>query len=333
MKMLQLRRPHGPDPEALSWGADDSEVAALLERYAAESLSPSDAALARMGAVVRAAFVESIAAPDAGLGFVTDRLAGAAGHPSHWRWSRRRAVAAFGAVAVLTLSTVGFAAAESGPGQPFYRIRLGIETVNQPPAGSQQRIASDLARADARLNDVAGSAVDSDWNAAAEAAGAYREILTGVTLPADAAARGPVLSHLRDQLARLEELRARSKGQASVALDGDIAALCNLLGIPIPTFPVSTASDPSPRSSGRDGDTGTSPGQAGGDSGRDHGKSATPSPTAGIGGPGGSGTPAGSGSGRPGKDGGYPPNQTPTPRPGGDGGRASEPTQQQWAWH
>jgi hypothetical protein len=320
MRMLQLRRSPRPDAQAQSWVADDSEVAARLERYAAESLSPDEAALDRVGAVVRAAFVEAVIAHDTG-------------RRAHTLWRRRRAVAALGAVAVLTLSTVGFAAAESGPGQPFYRIRLGIETINQPPAGSQNRIAADLARADSRLNDVAGSAVDSNWNAAADAAGAYREVVTGIMLPADAAAKGQALSRLRDQLTRLEELRARSKGQASVALDGDIAALCNLLGVPIPTFDNSTAPDPGPRVSGRDGDAVTSPGQAGGDGGRDRGKSATPSPTAGSGRPGGSGTPAGSWSDRPGKGGGGPSDQAPTPRPGGDGGRVSEPNQQPWAWH
>ena len=179
MRRPRLHRASLADSDQPNWGdCDDPAMAALLERYAEESLSPDETTLSRMGGVVRAAFVESAVERDAGLGHAASPLGEAPGGRSHSAWSGRRALAAFCAVAILTLSTFGFAAAESGPGQPFYRIRLGIETVNQPPAGSQDRAAADLARADARLNEIASSTGGSDWNAAADAAGAYRETLT-----------------------------------------------------------------------------------------------------------------------------------------------------------
>lgn len=206
-------------------GAEDLPVAELLERYAG-SLSPDEEALSRMGAAVRAAFVESMTAREAGR-------ESAPGRPGRrvigtWRrpWSRRRTAAAICAVAILTLSTVGLATAESGPGQPFYRLRLGIEAVNLPPAGSQNRLTADIGRAGSRLDDVASSAASSDWNAAADAASAYVEVMAGLTLPADMTAKAQALGQLDDQLARLELLRASSHGAETAALDSAIAALC-----------------------------------------------------------------------------------------------------------
>jgi hypothetical protein len=322
MRLPHLHRRPDAAADLTTWDdGEDQTVVALLERYASESLSPDEATLSRMGGVVRAAFVESVTERETGFGYPAGPLIGPPGGRPHLRWGRRRAAAAFCAVAILTLSTFGFAAAQSGPGQPFYRIRLGIETVNQPPAGSQDRLAADLVRADARLNEIAGSAGGSDWNAAADAASAYRETLTGVTLPTDATSRAQVLKHLNDQLARLEQLRARSKGPATAQLDDAIAALRNLLGIPVPTFSDSTSSDQSPRPTDHDRDSGTAAlGQSGGDGGHDHGKSPAPSlPT-------GSGSPAGSGgaSGSSGDDGNGGASQT--PRSGGNGGHTPAPT-------
>lgn len=328
MRLPKLHRAPLADSDQPTWGdCDDPAVAALLERYAEESLSPDEAVLSRMGGVVRAAFVESVHERETGLGHAASPLTEAPGRRRHPRWSRRRALAAFCAVAILTLSTLGFAAAESGPGQPFYRLRLGIDTVNQPPAGSQDRLTADLARADARLNEIAGSAGGSDWNAAADAAGAYRETLAGVTLPTDATAREQARKQLSEQLARLEQLRAGSKGPATAELDDDIAALCNLLGIPIPTFSASTSSDRSPRPSDRDEDAGTvSPGPSAGDGGRDHGKSNAPSLPTGSGPAGSGGANGGSGdpTGGPGDHGNG--DASPTPRSSGNGWRTPAPS-------
>jgi hypothetical protein len=221
------------EPQGWSNG-DDSSIADLLGAYAG-SISPDEATMSRVGASVRAAFVESTTARRAGIAVGLDAQGEAGGRGRAWSWSRRRAFAAICAVAIVTLSTVGLAAAESGPGQPFYRLRLGIESVNLPPAGSQDRLAVDLSRADARLDDIATQAAASNWNGAADAANAYADVIATIALPSDMSSKGGALDRLDGQLARLEQLRTTSNGPETVALDRAIAALSAILGIPIPT--------------------------------------------------------------------------------------------------
>lgn len=275
MKLPTFR--HGQDASLDSSSEDyrdDQPVAEQLQRYA-ESLSPDEETLSRMGAAVRAAFADSVTQREAGIGLKSDAPAGLAGRRP--LWSRRRALAAICAVAILTLSSFGLATGESGPGQPFYRLRLGIESVNLPPAGSQDRLEADLGRADARLNDIASSAAASDWNAAADAASAYGDVLATVTLPADVTAKAHALKHLDEQLARLEELRAGSHVSERAVLDRAIAALCELLGIPVPTPPDSASSSPKshPTDHDRNGET-SSLGPTGTDTGHGHGHSPEP---------------------------------------------------------
>jgi hypothetical protein len=267
----------GSEPEAEArevWGDDEAQVASLLQRYAADSLSPDETTLSRMGAVVRAAFVDSAMDRETASGFdavLPDPAFGA----RRRSWSRRRVGAALLAVAVLTLSTVGFATAESGPGQPFYRLRLGFETVNLPPTGSQDRLAADLARADARLNDIAGQAAASNWGGAADAADAYRQVIVSVTLPSDPTAKAPAIDRLDGQLARLEQLKSGSRAPATAALDGAIAALCKLLGIPVPISDAPSVPSARPSTPARDGGSATS--TPTGDHGRDGDRSPEPS--------------------------------------------------------
>lgn len=236
---------------------DDRAAAAWLESRAAALFSPDESALARMGSAVRAAFVAAITDTAGGT---LDELSIAAvsnqpiGGRRTWTWNRRRGIAAICAVAILTLPTVGFAAAESGPGQPFYRLRLGIETVNQPPAGSQSRLDDDLARADARVAEIASASAAGNWSAAADAAGAYTDIVGGLVLPQDATTRAQAQALLDVQLAHLEQLRAASKGTATAALDKAIAAVCSVLGIAVPVVPA-LASNPSPIATGANHNT------------------------------------------------------------------------------
>ena len=229
-----LRRSSG-DVDTLTWtDGDDHAAAEMLDRYAADSLSPSDETLARMGGAVRAAFVESTANRASGL---TVEAAGGGSIASRLTISkgRRRAFASICAVAILTLSSVGFAAAQSNPGQPFYRVRLNLEGMNLPFAVQGDQLGANLARADARLAEVGRAAAVQDWSAAADAAGAYREVILSTTLPADPAAKAAALQRLDEQLARLEQLRGTSRAPETAALDKGIAALCALLGIAVPT--------------------------------------------------------------------------------------------------
>jgi hypothetical protein len=316
------RSPSRPDES--DWDDGDDGMAEILDWYAVEVLSPDAATLSRIGGRVRAAFVRSITEREPAMVRAAGTFEANPDDPSpktyagrtaarrRWSWSRRRAAAAICAVAILTLSTVGFAAAESGPGQPFYRLRLGIETVNLPAAGSQDRLAADLGRAQARIDDVAGEAAGSNWNAAADAAGAYRQVIAGVTLPAEAGARDLAVQQLDGQLARLEELRAGSHGSETAALDGAIAALCSLLGISAPALPAAATPGPvaRPSDTGRKTDPARpSPTEAGGGDqggGRDQGDSPEPGPSGSD--PGGRGGFHGPGSSDPG----YPP-RSPSP--------------------
>ena len=207
------------DAPGFDWDDEGSELEMQLRRFAADDLSADEATLSRIELRAMAAFVES-AAP-----------------PRRSAWNRRRAVATIGAVAVLMLSTVGLATAESGPGQPFYRLRLGLESVNLPAAGSESRLDADLDRGAARLDDIAHEAANSMWSGAADAAGAYVDAMSGITLPVDAAAGAAgnsAVARLQAQLARLVQFRAASHDPETAQLDRAIALVAEILGVPVP---------------------------------------------------------------------------------------------------
>jgi hypothetical protein len=257
-----MRPPHASaGSETQGWGdGDDTSVIEMLQGYAEESLSPDENELSRVGASIRAAFVESTA----GRRALAAAGSGASGEAQRGLrrslWNRRRVVASACAVAVLMLSSVGFAAGESSPGQPFYRLRLDIEAFGLPGAGSQDRLDADLNRAEARLDEVASKTAAADWNAAADAANAYREVIATVTLPPDMPSRASILARLDQQLARLEQFRARSREPETAALDRAIAALCAVLGIPIPTPTPAPVSSPAAGGSHRPSPAPTSSG-------------------------------------------------------------------------
>lgn len=250
MRLPHISRRPDASLEPQRWVDSDEERSAAdrLAAYSAESLSPDEAALSRLGASVRAAFVESATRRDAAAvaGVRAEGGMSALGRP--WSLSRRRVFAAVCAVAILTLSSVGFTAAESGPGQPFYRLKLNIEAVNLPPPSSLDRLNADLSRADARLDDIAGSAAASNWNGAADAAAAYLDVISTIALPPDPSQTAAARDRLDGHLARLEKLRGTSRTPETAALDKAIAAVCKVLGIPVPTPPPAPA-DPKPQAS------------------------------------------------------------------------------------
>ncbi len=261
--VISLRRHAGADGAGWSDDRGDQRVAGLLDRFAEDALSPDGAAMHRMHAAARAAFLESAAAGGDGR----QAPAGLIDAPADRRpfgWTRHRVAAAICAVAILTLSTVGLTAAESGPGQPFYRLRLGLEAVNLPPAGSDSRVDADLARADARLTDIAAAAARSDWSAAADAASAYRDVVASMVLPADSAGRQSSIARLDAELARLEQLRSASRPPETAEIDLAIRTVAALIGVPVPTAlpsggetpagPSATGSDGSEKSPDRDVD-------------------------------------------------------------------------------
>jgi hypothetical protein len=206
------------------------------------------------------------------------------------------------AVAVLTLSSVSFVGAQSNPGQPFYRLRLSLEGVQLPFEQPTNPLQSRLDKADARLGDVEREAAAKDWNAAADAASAYGDVVASISLPADAAAKATALQRLDAEVGRLEQLRLTSRAPETAALDKAIAAVCGLLGIAVPT-PLASATPPAANQgngNGRDGNRATStPSQ-----GRDPDSSGDPKTTPGAGKSGSSGHPGDNHGG----------NATPTPQ-------------------
>ena len=130
----------------------ESEVIERLERYASGALSPDQAQLARMRDRVVVASLRSQASDKAAPG---RRLA----------WSRRWSL---GLALGLLLVASGVAAAESGPGQPFYGIRLAIASVTLPAAG-EARERGLAAQLEERLAE-AGDAVRSGDRRAVQAA-------------------------------------------------------------------------------------------------------------------------------------------------------------------
>ena len=290
MRLSLRRHPGEPTGETamVEMAVDDDQiVVAWLESRAVTLFSPDADTLARMGSTVRAAFVTSLtqraASPDVEPGagtFEEDASPARSGRSMGgrtWTWNRRRGIAALCAVAILTLSTVGFAAAQSGPGEPFYRFRLGIETVNQPAVGTESRLDADLARADARLAEITAASAAGNWSAAADAASAYADVVAGLTLPQDATTRAQAQARLYAQLAQLPQLRAGSRGSATAALDKAIAAVSSVLGIPVPVVPAPTSS-PSPSPTATGANHNTTGARATGAAGPDVDK--TPRPTA-----------------------------------------------------
>jgi hypothetical protein len=188
---------------AEGWFDHDQESTVRTLRGTSEQLSPDQAALDRIYAASRRAFLE------ARLERSMSEAPARSGAP------RRLRLALAFSVALLTLSGAGVvAAAESGPGEPFYRTRLAIEAIFLPGPGTPDRLAADLDRAQARLDEAARAAAGGNSNGAADALGAYGEIVASMAVPADEAAR----LRLRERLAlQLVQLQALSVGGSTAA--------------------------------------------------------------------------------------------------------------------
>jgi hypothetical protein len=274
------------------WGDDAGDPAVRRMGELAEGpLSPDADALARMRSAAMAAFREASVAEKVGAATVVPVARAAAPRVRRAAPLRFRFAAAGLAVALLTVAGAGFAAAESGPGQPFYRTRLAVESLFLPPAGSDARLDADLDRAQARLDEALAAASRHDWNAEADAMGAYVNVVASMSVPGDAAAAERLRLRLDQQLASLERLDAGAQGGAlqevGRAIDSVDSVMRRAGGSPGPNptgSPNGQQANPTPApSSGGQG------GQASGGS-----QGAAPSPG---GGPTGSTGPMGSGQG------------------------------------
>jgi hypothetical protein len=181
-------------------------VEVLLERYAAARLAPDAEQLTFLRAVSVRAYVDR--------GLRGGRPAKS--RPSMFVWPRRLA-AGFAVVFALT-GGVSLAAAESGPGQPFYHLKLTVDSLTLPAQGAA-RVDALLQRLDARLAEVRQAGARSDHAAVADATGAYEANLTDLTDAINASgADAFVLDELNQHVTILEGLLGQLPPQAQAGL-------------------------------------------------------------------------------------------------------------------
>jgi hypothetical protein len=142
-----------------SASAGDS-LETLLERYSATRLGPDRAQLARGRVAMLAADAHPTRA-GASTGGVRSRLRG---------WSLAAVLA------LLVTATGGLVAAQSGPGQPFYGLRLAVGSLTLPgdEPGHERGLAAQL---DDRLSEVGAAARTGDGQGALAAIHEYLNTL------------------------------------------------------------------------------------------------------------------------------------------------------------
>jgi len=185
---------------------DDQLLIERLEDYAAGALSPDRAQLSRMRDAVVLAYVAGAATTAAQGVRASRRWAG--------RWSFALALA-------LLLVGSGVVAAESGPGQPFYQLRLGIASFTLPAHG-EARERGLAAQLDDRLNEANAALRNGDGRAAEAALQAYLHTLD--ELERNGALEPPVLRDLQHHLDVLRALMNAAPAQATSGLQQAINA-------------------------------------------------------------------------------------------------------------
>jgi hypothetical protein len=204
---------------------DEQLLAERLERYAVSGLSPDNAQLSRMRDNVVLAYLRH------------DTRTGE--RPTSRPWARRWSFAL--ALALLLLGS-GVVAAESGPGQPFYQLRLTIASFSVPSHGAarERGLAAQL---DDRLNEAGAALRNGDGRAAEAALQAYLNTLA--ELERDGALEPAVLYDLQHHLDVLRALISTAPPQATSGLQQAINEAGNASGV-TPTSKPSSASHPSP---------------------------------------------------------------------------------------
>jgi hypothetical protein len=146
------------------------------------------------------------------------------------------------AFGVLLIAGGGLVAAESGPGQPFYGLRLALGSVTLP--GEEPAHDRGLAdQLDDRLTEVRAAARSGDGRGAQAAIGQYLHTLSqltsnGITDPAILA----LLQHHQDTL---QELLSVAPAQAADGVQDAIDAAGNAgVTVPHPTPPQGAAESP-----------------------------------------------------------------------------------------
>ena len=178
---------------------EDELLAERLERYAVDALTPDRAQLSRMRDKVVLTYIGRVSTTNGDV------------PPSH-PWARRWSFAL--ALALLLLGS-GVVAAESGPGQPFYPLRLAISSFTLPANGAarERGLAAQL---DDRLNEADAAVRNGDGRAAEAALQAYLHTLD--ELERDGTLERAVLADLQHHVDILRALIATAPPQATSGL-------------------------------------------------------------------------------------------------------------------
>jgi hypothetical protein len=140
---------------------------------------------------------------------------------AHRRWPvsiRPAAVLVMGGI--LLVGSFGVVAANSGPGQPFYGVRLALEELTLPDSGAP-RLQREVARLEDRLAEARGRAQAGDAGGVAAALDAYRNELSEAVaeVSVSGADVGPLLDALAIQEAALEALASIVPAAARAGLE------------------------------------------------------------------------------------------------------------------
>lgn len=202
----------------MSWAgsAETVDIEQLLDRYAVERLAPKRGELDSARVAVLAAWMS----------------VGSTARPP--RRSLLRGWSLAGAAAMLVIAGAGLAAAESGPGQPLYGLRLAIGNVTLPldePA-HQRGLADQL---DDRLSEVGAAARTGDLLGARAAIDEYLHTLR--ELSRDGVSDPAILALLQRHQDALQELLAVTPAQAAGGVQQAIDAAGRVNALPRPTSP------------------------------------------------------------------------------------------------
>jgi hypothetical protein len=204
----------------------DELFAERLERYAVGALSPDKAQLSRMRDKVVLAYLGRAARTHEDV-------------RASRSWARTWSFAL--ALALLLLGSV-VVAAESGPGQPFYQLRLTIASFTLPSHGTarERGLAAQL---DDRLSEADAAVRNGDGRAAEAALQAYLHTLA--ELERDGTLEPAVLADLEHHLDVLRALLNRAPAQATSGLQQAIDEANHASGA-TPAGKPSAGSHPSP---------------------------------------------------------------------------------------
>jgi hypothetical protein len=207
------------DPMQVTFGSD-FEIEQRLERYAQVRLSPAPASVARMRARVMR---------ETRLAISTGALQAG---PAPIDLERRRAqtrravlrrVAGLGLAAALSVGAVGGVMAAGTAGGPLYDARVWLESLTLP-SGIDARADAEIARLEARMNEILAAAASGDGDAVQDALAAYQaiadEALSGAAGDADALER--IRLALDHHLAVLARVADKVPAQASAAIRANI---------------------------------------------------------------------------------------------------------------